>query len=257
MIAMQDERAPVLVHFHIFKNAGTSVDSALAGHFGDAWSPFEGAHAHDIQTSEQLADFLKARPHVHAVSSHLARPPLPHANAFPIAFLRNPLLRAKSVYEFTKKDESQPFRKGALGTFSDYLKWVVRGDTGSVVVRNYQVVHLSRASFCADGILHSEATAENLLEAVQLVSSWPVIGIVERYAESIRAFENEYRKHFPGLRLGVTHENRSGSVNTIPDIVNEVGTKLVQEFYSVNRLDFALYRFGWFPVSSNAWKNEC
>jgi len=243
MISTPGECAPVLVHFHIFKNAGTSVDAALARYFGDAWCPFEGRHAHDIQTGEQLAGFLKDRPDVRAVSSHLARPPLPYANVFPIVFLRHPLLRAKSVYEFTKKDDSQPFRNGALGTFSDYLKWVVRGEDGSVVVRNYQVIHLSRASFCAEGILRAAANADNLLEAVRLVSSWPAIGIVERYADSIRLFEQKYKEYFPGLSLGVMHENRSGSPNTIQSIVGEVGAKLVEEFYSVNRLDFALYRF--------------
>ncbi len=33
---------PTLVHYHIFKNAGTSVDRLLAESIGEAWAGYEG-----------------------------------------------------------------------------------------------------------------------------------------------------------------------------------------------------------------------
>src|SRR3954453_1717672 len=54
----------VLVHYHIFKNAGSSVDFALVRSFGSGWASFEGRHAEDVQTSEQLRRFLEDRPEI-------------------------------------------------------------------------------------------------------------------------------------------------------------------------------------------------
>jgi hypothetical protein len=99
--------APLIVHYHIFKNAGSSVDAGLHAFFGDSWYNFEGAHAHDVQSTESLRRFIAACPMLRAVSSHLARPPLPYTNAIPIVFLRHPILRALSVYEFVRRNPDQ------------------------------------------------------------------------------------------------------------------------------------------------------
>lgn len=76
----------VLIHYHIFKNAGSSVDASLRHSFGDHWGTFEGPHAHAIQSSEQLSAFIAANKHLVAISSHLARPPLPHSHCLPVVF---------------------------------------------------------------------------------------------------------------------------------------------------------------------------
>ena len=41
-----------ICHYHIFKNAGTSLDKALQKYFGSNWSAFEGIHAHDIKSNQ-------------------------------------------------------------------------------------------------------------------------------------------------------------------------------------------------------------
>lgn len=65
----------VLIHYHIFKNAGTSVDECLRESFRELWGIYEGPHAHAIQSSVQLGAHLAANPHLAAVSSHLSRRP--------------------------------------------------------------------------------------------------------------------------------------------------------------------------------------
>jgi len=48
---------PVLVHYHIFKNAGSSIDACLRRSLGKRWGCFEGGHAHDIQSAGLLGAF--------------------------------------------------------------------------------------------------------------------------------------------------------------------------------------------------------
>jgi hypothetical protein len=118
-----------VAHFHIFKNAGTSIDRALKKHFGDRWGTFEGTHAHDIRKNEELLEYFAKNPDIEAVSSHLCRPSLKSTTVLPIVFIRHPLERAKSVYEFTKVDDTQPFRQSTTSSFSNYLEWALSKET--------------------------------------------------------------------------------------------------------------------------------
>ena len=189
----------VLVHYHIFKNAGSSVDFALQRSFGSRWATFEGCHAHDVQTSEQLGQFLESRPELCAVSSHLARPPLPFSGCRPIVFLRHPLLRARSVYEFTRRDLKQHGSQiSRNGEFSRYVRWALDAgrEEGGVVIRDYQVVHLSGASLRTD-ILRAKALIQDLREAKSLIE---FMG----HRRNRRRLQNKRAAFSSDLRIGVS-----------------------------------------------------
>lgn len=238
----------ILVHYHIFKNAGSSVDASLKASFGSAWAEFEGSHAHDIQSSTQLSHFLDANRHLVAVSSHLARPPLPWAGCLPVVFLRHPLLRAHSVYEFTRKDSSQPYSDIARSAgFADYVRWALRNERGSVVIRNYQVIHLSEASWRSENILDAQAGPHDLEQACNLLTAWGIVGIVESYALSANVFQKTYGPLLPGLEFGYLHENATklvqGTVEDQTDRIRlSIGNSLYDEFMAINALDLDLYK---------------
>ena len=65
---------PVILHYHYFKNAGTSVDAVLSQNFGDDWvtAEFEGMNNH-----EAVANWIRSHPGAQAFSSHTAQFPLP------------------------------------------------------------------------------------------------------------------------------------------------------------------------------------
>lgn len=238
----------ILVHYHIFKNAGSSVDASLKTSFGTAWVKFEGSHAHDIQSSTQLSRFLLANKDVIAVSSHLARPPLPWAGCLPVVFLRHPLLRAHSVYEFTRKDSSQPYGDIARDAgFADYIRWALRNERGSVVIRNYQVIHLSDASWRNGNILDAQANSHDLEQACNLLTAWGIVGVVESYALSAKAFQKKYGPLLPDLEFSYLHENSTKPVQgTTEDQIDRIrsllGASLYKEFMVTNALDFDLYK---------------
>jgi hypothetical protein len=241
---------PVLIHYHIFKNAGMSVDAALESSFGPRWAVFEGQHAHDIQAADRLRAFLLARPDVEAVSSHLARPPLPWESCLPIVFLRHPILRAQSVYEFTRRDASQPFHAEARDNeLAGYVRWALDGGRGGVVIRDYQVVHLSDASFRAPDILDARATIGDLAEACDLLTRWGLVGIVESYAESARLYQSAYAGRLPQLRFAVNWRNRTIAHEAPPEervesIRAQLGQALFDELLGNNALDLKLYEHG-------------
>jgi hypothetical protein len=237
----------ILVHYHIFKNAGSSVDASLQHSFGDRWGSFEGPHAHAIQSKKQLSDFLNANSNLVAISSHLARPPLPHANCLPVVFIRHPLLRAYSVYKFTRSDSSQPYSDVAqdLG-FPEYIAWALKKEPGSIVIRDYQVVHLSDASWRGGNILDTEATAADLEQACRLLSDWGVAGVVEEFELSATVFQTMYGSHLPSLEFLPRWENATckESVSTderIDRLRKMLGETLYADFVGANQLDLTLH----------------
>lgn len=239
---------PVLIHYHIFKNAGSSVDAGLKASFGDAWVEFKGVHAHDIQSSGELARFLRANPAISAVSSHLARPPLPWSGSLPMVFLRHPLLRARSVYEFTRLDATQPFSQtAAANDFAGYIRWALRHERGSVVIRNYQVVHLSEASWRSEDILDTEATQDDLKQACALIGEWGVAGIVESFELSMRVFQSLYGPALPQINFENVHVNATVSAPGIPtheqleQCRRMLGSALYDDFMAANEMDAALH----------------
>lgn len=235
-----------LIHYHIFKNAGTSVDAMLQRCLDHKWSPFEGAHSTDILSHADLRNFLKHNENIVAVSSHLARPPLPTPGSFGIAFLRDPILRAKSVYNFVRRSPDQDGHRYSLNGFAEYIRWALNSSNGGVVIRNYQVIHLSSASF--RGPIHSAVARDcDLVEAKATIDALGGVGIVERFNESMALYARRYSSLFPECDFRPAWKNRSseeGGLSQSRDrIERELGAELYKALLANNTLDQAAYSY--------------
>ena len=235
-----------IIHYHIFKNAGTSIDRSLQAHFRSEWTTFEGDSATDLVSSARLNDFIRAHPAYRAISSHLARPPLPAGDWLPLVMLRHPIERARSVQRFAARDPGQPDHRFATKGLADYIRWALDSNEGGVVVRNYQVIHLSAASFRAPHIYLATAGEADLADAAGLLEAWACFGIVDRFAESCRLFQARIAPHFPGLQFKPVHDNASDPhppslADSLAEIRQELGPGLYQSLVEVNDLDLRLY----------------
>jgi hypothetical protein len=240
----------ILIHYHIFKNAGTSFDRALEKVFGSAWTSFEGTHAEDIKSAADLREFLSDRPDISAVSSHLARPPLPFPNSLPVVFIRHPILRAKSVYDFMRTDASQPQHQLAKeNSLRDFILEMLNKEDFGVVLKNYQVIHLSDASFRNESIQRVQACHEDFIQAQNLLFKWPAFGIVEFYEQSLDVFNTLYKTLF-GQNVLESHllnssrptSNFDLNVSTQLDLIRDsIGPNVYSCLEEANEYDLRLY----------------
>jgi hypothetical protein len=234
---------PLLVHYHVYKNAGTSVEKNLSDSFGHLWAVCEGDREHVLLSNEDVATFAKANPHIRAISSHKARPFPVLERLRPILFLRHPIDRARSIYYFTKRDPTQIDHTLARdGSFKDYANWWL--DLPNSALRNYQVVHLSQASFRGDAS-HAVVGSEDLSEACDLLRSLRFFGLVRRFEESCRGFEACYGRTFPELRMRPIRENASTNETLRESDVlkiarEEFGEATYARLVEANRFDLAL-----------------
>jgi len=179
----------LIVHYHIFKNAGSTIDHILGKNFGKTWLTFDGEKAHSRISPEELENFISSHPDVRALSSHnaiLPVPTIPGISIFPIIFLRHPLDRVRSIYDFERHQglTSGPISRGAEHaaklSFEDYIHW--RFDfTKNGVTHNHHtswLLHTPRFN-------RFEIQQQDYDQALQTLISLPFFGLVEKFDESL------------------------------------------------------------------------
>ncbi|MFC0342332.1 hypothetical protein [Paracoccus niistensis] len=98
----------VILHYHIYKNAGTSFDHVLTHNFGGRHELFDGPFSFFTIDQDQLDRIIMRRPNAVAFSSHQIVLPAPSSldyRALAAIFVRNPFLRIASIYRFKRGPE--------------------------------------------------------------------------------------------------------------------------------------------------------
>jgi len=203
----------VLIHHHIFKNAGTSFNSALKGYFGNAFLEYDLPNGQAV-TREELAKVIEANPHTLAISSHHACMPTPQGENYQTissVILRDPIERIKSIYNFEKKqDASTPgAQKAKELTFKDYILW--RLESSPTAICNYQTHYCSRTQSCS---AHYQSTEEDLNIALDNLNKAIIVGLVEEYPETLEVARSKLNKFYPNITLKNVHLNQTSSSKT-------------------------------------------
>jgi hypothetical protein len=248
-----NRKANRIFHYHIFKNAGSSVDHILRENFGERWTPFEGATPTSVMPHRAVNDLLQRKPEIAAVSSHLLRPPpCPEKTQIPLVFLRDPLDRAYSVYSQERRLDTNVLSSviAMRSSFVEYVDWCLNNlSKGGMVIANYQVIHLSPASFRWPSIYDARATERDLAAAINLLSGFPVAGLVEEFVESMERFREACLERGIELRTFPVRANRSsersGSLHERRlELMDMMPRKLLRAFREANALDERLYQWG-------------
>ena len=249
----------IIVHFHLFKNAGTSVETILQRHFGKRFTRYEHGGPAETFPASVLIPYLEAHRRIQAISSHtICFPPPSHRDwsVFPIVFLRHPLDRIASMYTYERGQDAQ--NPGALLAKAHDLAGYITArlaNPGERTFRNYQSWMLAREEFRS----RSQAVdQETLLEyAANALDAVPVVGVVDQFDESIRQFNAWLAPHFRRLHLKPEHLNRSASAGLsmqerIQRTREAIGETLFQRLECENGVDLELYRLSCRKLLSQA-----
>jgi len=240
-------KRPVIVHYHLFKNAGTSVDTVLKNNFQDRWIEIEGPEGKKL-TPEALVQFIQANPQYDAISSHTAIVSLPvmeNVKIIPIFFFRNPVDRIRSAYDFERNQDSQT--PGALkakeGDFQYYMDW--RMSTANPwQVSEFHAFRLKD--------FHEFTPAKQiqlfLPRAKKALDSLPVVGLVEHFDVSMNRFEAYIREFFPDFKGESVHANTTSDralrlSENIEKFRNRIGDVVFNKLLENNVIDLELYDY--------------
>jgi hypothetical protein len=238
-LAAADTPAPIVVHYHIFKNAGSTVEYVLRREFHEFFSTLEGPHPDSILTYPDLLRFMQSNPLLRAVSSHHLRYPTVRDGPRPVldlCVLRHPLDRLLSMYRFLREKysgESDPLRQAAAmldcaAFFRHCLK------KHPAWVQNVQV-----------GIL-APGDPPSTVEALGELSRIALLGTVDFFDESLVTWEYALSPVFPGISFhylpqNVTQSPESTLENRLEQLRHLCGPSLYDELLYANTCCVQLY----------------
>jgi NTP pyrophosphatase (non-canonical NTP hydrolase) len=237
----------VLVHYHLFKNGGSSIERMLSDSYGERWATYDKPESGARISAEEMQAFLERQPELSAVSSHQLVPPLPFGRfqVTPILFLRHPLVRVKSAYLFEWK--KQLGLDEAKGSLSEYIEEKFKNRDSSVIA-NFQVSRLNNNQYDNPRQPMGRHSPELLNRSKQLIDELPFFGLVERFGESLEWMRRETREHFPELDIREYHENAlqsgdAGIGERTESLRAEIGDTLFDELCLRNSFDLQLYSY--------------
>lgn len=236
----------ILIHHHIFKNAGTSFCYALKAHFKERFLEYDLPNSR-IVTRKDLKKFIQDNPQASAISGHhisLNTPRLPNYQLISSILLRQPLARIKSIYKFEQQQQANT--SGAIQakklTFKEYVLW--RMDATPNMLGNYQTHYCSRTK---PTDIRKKPTEEELQIAIANLKKSAIVGTVERYEDFLQLTLDRLRDFFPDIYLGYLRLNKTSSspqnIEKIKtNLIEELGEDLVIELEAKNQLDQKLYQ---------------
>lgn len=200
----------VIVHYHILKNAGSTIEDMLDQSFGERFARFDRAERDAVISPAELLAFVEENPQLRAVSSHQIRYPLPEKKGilfYDVCFVRDPIDRVRSMYDYYRQspDPGDPVsdlaNRGDLGGF---VAGMVKDNP--LQIRNVQVNLIA----CVGD--SDEPTRADLDVAIARMEKASFPGVVDCFSESVAAGEYLLRQVFSELNCSLPPANVSGGL---------------------------------------------
>ena len=236
----------VILHYHLFKNAGTSLDAAFKDNFSEAkgeWLTKEFS-SQPMKNREQLKQWIIENPQAKCFSSHTAVLPVPKiegVKVLPVIFFRNPIDRIASAYSFEKKQGGDGF--GPTLARSTTLAGYVETRLSIFSDRQCRNFHAARLS-----TMFGHNQGDESERAKMAVKYLPFIGIVENYSNSLVELEDLLKnKGFDDIKLKFVEKNVSRDAKKSLDekmveIKEKLGEKLFKKLVDANEIDLSIWK---------------
>lgn len=236
----------VILHNHLFKNAGTTLDWCLEKKFKSLFLD----HREDqkmIHEKDHLQNLLDEERSLLAISSHNLRFPLPDQqfHFITLQMIRHPLERVSSVYLF-EKGQVKSKTPGAVfarnHSLNDYVKWRMKAKVGCTI-RNFQTRKLG----VPFSIIHDDSKLlEHFNIAKEYIQRNPLIGLVDRYDQSMVFFEGYLINQGYDIDLSYIKQNTGQLKNyTFEQKINylqyELDSSTFNELIEKNEYDIRIY----------------
>ncbi len=236
----------IITHGHIFKNAGTTFDSALERAFGKDFCDHRDDKSMLQGRANYLTQFILDNPDMKALSSHHLCNPLPVSETFqciPVYFVRNPIERVLSVYNFERKQKrgSKGAEMASRSTLEEYVRWRMTPEAPKVIF-DYQTSYIGKTVNLQPG---DKVCSEIFKRALDIIASEiALVGVVERFDDSFQCISKKLLKYFPDYEFTYKKKNvanRSSMEDKYHMAVHKLGPVLA-DVISGNVFDAALHK---------------
>lgn len=225
----------VLLHYHFFKNAGTTIEEILAHSFGH-FARLDNPNPNQPISNAELLDYLECNPQIQAVSSHHINYPVPQAPGylfFDICILRDPIDRIRSTYDYFREKPFPGIDLSDLANESTLPEFLER-----LVERAPFYANDVQVNLVANGEWDHPPGQDDLDRATRRILNASFLGVVDLFKESLIAAEHRLKPIFPTLKCAQPAANVSASrTQVVEDICPPA---ILEQLRHLNKLDFEL-----------------
>lgn len=233
-------RRTVILHHHLFKNAGTSLDALLQEQFPGRWETREFP-GNQVANRSETAEWIRSCPDAVCFSSHTAvlGVSVSGVDIIPVVFVRHPIDRIASAYAFEHQQDAHGF--GATLARNTTLRGYI--ETRLSLPRDRQCRNFHTHRF-ADAV---DSTGSEFERALKAIETLPFVGVVEDFDHSIARLQELLRgRGFGAVTFGSVQRNMSsGRSRTLDErlerIADDIGAELYATLERVNEDDLAFY----------------
>ena len=236
----------VLLHYHILKNGGSSIIEILRRSYWGTFAEYDLPHKDAEITTPDLIAYLEANPLANAFSSHQIFYPMAAAPGFlfyDICFLRDPLDRIRSIYDYFRgrPAEGDPIRELAN-------QWTLGEFVRRLVEEMPWTVNDVQVNLLANGLIHDQPRGPGDLEiATRRMLDTSFLGVVDLYDESLVAGQHGLSVVFPGLNCVQAPVNEAavkGSTlsGRLQNLESACDADVYSELLRLNAMDLELLR---------------
>lgn len=198
----------VICHYHIYKNSGSSFDAVLKNNYRDRFISFDGPFPFFSIDQEQLGKIIERKKEIVAFSSHQTRLPVPVSLDFtilPVIFIRNPILRAYSIYSFKRKHKDGTTTSVAARSKS-FEEWIEYCFSDPL-----EIAHISNAQTQMVGAAYGQkplrrrephAISYDLEQAMRNLRNVELLARTENFDQDVARFPDVLRKHHVEFEFG-------------------------------------------------------
>jgi hypothetical protein len=235
----------VCLHFHIFKNAGTTIEWILKKNFSKNAISVDKNDPQGLLHFDDVIEIMEKKQQIKSISSHQFRFPIYENKNYefiPIVFFRHPIDRVISIYHFQRKrtDAIRPgITKAKELDLSGYIEWNLK-TKNLMAMKNFQVLYLS------DKSVNSKVDENDYKNALQRMKYSPIIGVVDKFDVSLVIAEEYLRKKFPKIDLSYRSQNvsfeRKGTLEErLEESLDVIDKKILENLMEQNHFDLMLY----------------
>lgn len=252
---MKADTRTVIVHYHIYKNSGTSFDHVLSHSFGEKHELFDGPYPFFRIDQTELDRIIIRRPHAVAFSSHQTMLPQPASLDYRVlaaVFIRHPILRIGSIYRFKREsfDGTMTSRAAIDMDFSGWLSHCFED--------RQEITHISNAQTRILGAVYGqiplmrrrpERMEYDLDVARRNLANVELLGRTEHFEKDVSQFRDVVSDY--GLELSLPDDLRQNTTQSATQSVEErlaslldpLPGRLRRQLMDANQQDLALYEF--------------
>lgn len=241
---MAEEKRKVILHYHLFKNAGTSLDAAFKENFSEEkgeWVTKEFP-ANPAQNQRQLRQWILDNPQAKCFSSHTALLPVPEFDdieVLPVIFVRHPIDRIASAYSFEKKQGADTF--GSVLARNTDLKGYIETRLSLPHDRQCRNFHANRLASNFRHLTNEESASIKALEVL------PFVGLVEKFDRSLQMLSEAMIEFglevltFRALKQNVSQDGKLSIAEKLDELKAKLGVQFFEEISKQNQIDLEIY----------------